>query len=146
MKEENPRTFDEQILALCGRDPRFPRGAYEFCLEVLDFSLKAAAEAGDPARGRPVTRHVTARELLDGLRDYALQEFGPMARLTLKRMGVTSCPAFGDIVFNLVGAGLLTKQPRDRREDFETGYDFDTAFGKPFRPASSRKQPKRNTP
>jgi len=146
MLQEDPRTFDEHILGLCAADPRFPRGAYEFCFEVLDFTIKSVAHNDDPGNGQPVTRHVTARELLDGLRDYALQEFGPMARLTLKRMGVTSCPSFGDIVFNLVNAGLLTKQPRDKREDFNPGYDFDTAFGKPFRPASHRKNNKRNTP
>jgi uncharacterized repeat protein (TIGR04138 family) len=145
LEPDNTRTFDEHIRDLCKQDPRFPRGAYEFCFEVLDFTIKAAAQNGDPQRTQPVTRHVSARQLLDGLRDYALQEFGPMARLTLKRMGITSCPDLGDIVFNLVNAGLLSKQARDKREDFNTGYDFDTAFGKPFRPASTRKQ-KRNTP
>jgi len=146
MQQHDPRTFDEQVLALCEKDPRYTRGAYEFCFEVLDFTLKAAAQNDTPENAQPVTRHVSAAELLDGLRDYALQEFGPMARLTLKRMGITSCPAFGDIVFNLVGAELLSKQPRDKREDFNHGYDFDTAFGKPFRPASLRKPNKRNTP
>ena len=142
----DPRTFDEQVRDLCGKDPRFPRGAYEFCFEVLDFTLKAVAERDDPERRRPVTRHVSARELLEGLRDYALQEFGPMARLTLKRMGVASCGDFGDIVFNLVNTGLLAKQPRDKREDFNNGYDFEEAFGKPFRPAPTRKPNKRNPP
>ena len=144
MRDDDPRTFDEHIQALCERDPRFSRDTYAFFYEVLDFTLKAAAQSDPPPRRSPAPRHVNARQLLDGLREYALQEFGPMARLTLKRLGVASCPDLGDIVFNLLGAGLLAKQPRDRREDFNTGYDFETAFSKPFRPASLRKQNKRN--
>ena len=142
----DPRTFDEHVRCLCERDPRFSRDTYEFCFEVLDFTMKSVAQHDDAQNKLPTTRHVSAAELLDGLRDYALQEFGPMARLTLKRMGVTSCGDMGDVVFNLVNTGLLVKQPRDKREDFNAGYDFETAFSKPFRPASHRKLNKRSSP
>ena len=145
MQQNDPRTFDEQVLALCEKDPRFTRNTYEFCFEVLDFTIRAVAEKKDPEHRQPVTRHVSAKELLEGLRDYALQEFGPMARLTLKRLGIASCGDMGDIVFNLVNANLLARQARDTRGDFNNGYDFDTAFGTPFRPASTRKQNKRST-
>ena len=146
MTQLDTRSFDEHIRDLCAADPRFSRETYEFCYEVLDFTMKTLAQSDEAPQRLPVTRHISAQELLDGLRDYALQEFGPMARLTLKRMGVASCGDVGDVVFNLVNAGLLGKQPRDRREDFNAGYDFETAFSKPFRPASTRKQNKRNTP
>jgi len=142
----DPRTFDEHVRCLCEQDPRFTRDTYEFCFEVLDFTMKSIAQHDDTQNKLPVTRHVSAAELLNGLRDYALQEFGPMARLTLKRLGVAACGDFGDVVFNLVNTGLLVKQSRDKREDFNAGYDFETAFSKPFRPASHRKQNKRSSP
>ncbi len=137
-------TFDEQIRALCEKDPRFSPDTYAFVYEVIDFTMKASVNPDAPLSERTATHHVTARQLLDGLHDYALQEFGPMARLTLKRLGLASCSDFGDTVFNLVNSKLLITQSRDKREDFNTGYDFETAFSKPFRPASLRKQNKRN--
>ena len=140
----NRHSFDEKIQMLCEKDPRFSRETYEFCYEVLDFTMKSVAAREPPPNKNFVTRHVSARELLDGLHDYALQEFGPMSRFTLKRMGLTCCDDLGEVVFNLIHAKLLSKQPRDKREDFNAGYDFETVFSKPFRPASLRKQNRRN--
>lgn len=134
---ETPQTFDEKIAGLCHKDPRFTRGAYEFLFEALDFTMRDLARENCAAAGR----HVTARELLEGLRDYALQEFGPLAFLTLRRMGLTSCDDVGDIVFLLVGCGLLAKKPTDRRRDFSRVYDFEAALRTPFNPIA--KPPKK---
>jgi uncharacterized repeat protein (TIGR04138 family) len=46
----------------------------------------------------------------------------------LEEWGVTRTSHVGDIVFNLVEGGLLKKDERDRREDFENIYDFQSAF------------------
>jgi uncharacterized repeat protein (TIGR04138 family) len=80
------------------------------------------------------SRHVTVQQLLDGIRQFALKEFGPMAATVLEEWGVTSCPDFGEIVFNMVDVGLLGVTEQDRREHFQNGYDFTTAFRKPFLP------------
>jgi len=74
--------------------------------------------------------------LLDGLRQYALQEFGPMAKTVLEEWGVHECRDFGHIVFNMVEIGLLAKTEKDSRDDFQNGYDFTDAFCKPFWPAA----------
>ena len=50
--------------------------------------------------------------------------------------GITNCKDFGDIVFNMVENGLLAKTEKDSRDDFQNGYDFTTAFRKPFWPQS----------
>ena len=45
----------------------------------------------------------------------------------------TSTEDFGDIVFNLVEAGLLSRSEHDTREDFRGVYDFNDAFERDFR-------------
>jgi uncharacterized repeat protein (TIGR04138 family) len=81
-------------------------------------------------------RHVSGQELLGGIRDYALAQFGPMTKMVFEEWGIKRCEDFGEIVFNMVEIGLLGKTDQDSREDFANGYDFDDAFRKPFLPAS----------
>ncbi|MGD0744369.1 MAG: Minf_1886 family protein, partial [Verrucomicrobiota bacterium] len=72
----------------------------------------------------------------DGIRQFALQQFGPMAVTVFEEWGVRHCSDFGEIVFNMVEIGLLAKTDRDSRDDFQNGYDFTDAFRKPFWPES----------
>lgn len=78
-------------------------------------------------------RHVTGRELLEGIREYALDQFGPMARTVLNYWGIQKTQDFGQIVFALVEVGVLRKQPEDKIEDFKNGYDFKEAFDRGYR-------------
>ena len=128
--------FEEAIELVVSRDTRFARDAYLFVREALDFTQKLAARQ---SRGR--LRHVTGQELLNGIRDFALREFGPMAPTVFEHWGVQSCRDFGDIVFNMVDIGLLAKTEKDSRTDFEEGYDFFEAFRKPFLPAAGQPAP-----
>jgi uncharacterized repeat protein (TIGR04138 family) len=81
--------------------------------------------AGGPAA---FNRHVSGQELCWGLRDYALHRWGLMSQTVLRRWHIQKTMDFGNIVFALIEAGMLRKQPSDRIEDFEDVYDFDTAF------------------
>ncbi len=129
-------SFDETLELIRAKDPRFPRDAYQFVREALDHTQKTI---GKDNRGR--IRHVTGQELLGGIRDYALAQFGPMAMMVLDEWGIHTCQDFGDIVFNMVEIGLLAKTEKDSRADFQDGYDFHEAFRKPFLP-SGKPQPK----
>jgi uncharacterized repeat protein (TIGR04138 family) len=120
--------FDLKVDQIVARDSRYRREAYVFVREGLDFTQKLISREKEKAR------HVTGQELLDGIRQFALKEFGPMAAMVLEEWGVTSCPDFGEIVFNMVDVGLLARTEEDRREHFQKGYDFTTAFRKPFWP------------
>ena len=122
-------SFEEALAKVEAKDPRYRRDAYLFVREALDHTQKTI---GKDARGR--IRHVTGQELLIGIREYALQQFGPMTKAVLEEWGVRSCPDFGEIVFNMVEVGWLAKTEKDSRADFEGGYDFDEAFRKPFLP------------
>jgi uncharacterized repeat protein (TIGR04138 family) len=121
--------FDEAVELIFTRDPRFSRDAYSFVREALDYTQKVI---GKETRGQ--IRHVSGQELLDGIRQYALQQFGPMVVTVFEEWGVRHCRDFGDIVFNMVEIGLLAKTDRDTRDDFQNGYDFNETFRKPYQP------------
>jgi uncharacterized repeat protein (TIGR04138 family) len=121
--------FNEALRKILEQDTRYAPEAYLFLREALDFTIKLLQK---PDKGP--ARHVSGAELLDGIRQFALQEFGPLALRVLNHWGVKRCEDFGEIVFNLVDSGALGKTEEDRREDFAGGYDFERAFAAPFLP------------
>lgn len=124
-------TFHDAVIEICQRDDRFAPEAYLFVREGLDYTVKLLKK---PAHGTPTQRHVSGQELLDGLRKFALEQFGPMSKTVLEHWGINQCADFGEIVFNMVETGLLGKTENDSRADFKDGYNFEEAFVKPFLP------------
>jgi uncharacterized repeat protein (TIGR04138 family) len=129
-------SFEEALAKIQAKDPRYHREAYLFVRDGLDYTQKAITK---DARGR--VRHVTGQELIAGIREYALQQFGPMAKTVLEDWGVHRCEDFGEIVFNMIEVSWLAKTSKDSRADFANGYDFDEAFCKPFLPKSKQAIP-----
>jgi uncharacterized repeat protein (TIGR04138 family) len=129
-------SFEEALAKIQAKDPRYHREAYLFVREALDYTQKTIGK--DP-RGR--IRHVTGQELLGGIREFALQQFGPMTQTVLEEWGIRAGQDFGEIVFNMVEVGWLAKTDKDSRADFAHGYDFEEAFRKPFLPKSKRTVP-----
>ncbi|MDF9831888.1 putative repeat protein (TIGR04138 family) [Ereboglobus sp. PH5-5] len=128
--------FHEVVEQICKEDPRYDRRAYGFVRMGLDYTVgeirkKNAEKAG---KGAQRTKHVKGPQLLEGLREYTLNQFGPLSKTVLNEWGVTRCEDFGEIVFNLIEYQVFSKTPDDRREDFASIYTFDDAFEKPFRP------------
>jgi uncharacterized repeat protein (TIGR04138 family) len=125
-------TFEEALEHVLAKDPRYQRDAYLFLREALDYTQKwVGRENGGKLR------HVTGQELLDGIRQFALEQFGPMTLTVFEEWGVRNCGDFGEIVFNMLEIGLLAKTEKDTRADFQGGYDFEDAFRKPFLPAGN---------
>jgi uncharacterized repeat protein (TIGR04138 family) len=122
--------FAEALDSIVASDSRYQRDAYAFLRDALDFTTKQQKKI----KGVSV-RHVTGPELLDGVRRYALKEFGPMVMTVLDNWGIHSCEDIGNMVFNLIGAGIFGKTEEDSIEDFKDVYDFREAFVKPFAPA-----------
>ena len=137
-----PISFEEILEHILSQDARYHRDAYFFIREALDHTQKIV---GKETRGGQI-RHVTPRELLEGIREYALEQFGPMAMTVFEEWNVKSCKDFGELVFIMIEHSLLAKTEKDTREDFAAGYDFYDAFRKPFLPrekvAAEAKGPK----
>ncbi|WP_309385063.1 Minf_1886 family protein [Cerasicoccus frondis] len=129
------KDFDEVVALIRKEDTRYDAGAYHFVRLGLDHTIKSLKD--EPERE---TRHVSGQELLSGIRDYALEQYGPLAYTLLTHWGIKRCEDFGDIVFNLVEWGVLGKTENDQPEDFTNGYDFREAFLLPFEPKSRRLQ------
>ncbi|UCG44413.1 MAG: hypothetical protein JSU73_02370 [candidate division WOR-3 bacterium] len=108
----------ERLRTLAEEDGRFALEAYLFVYDALPVAQKL--------HGRE--RHVSGRELLDGIRVLAQERYGRMAKLVLNSWGVKATDDFGAIVFNLVNSGLMSKTEEDKVEEFHSVYDFDRAF------------------
>ncbi len=124
------RRFQKTLESILKDDKRYAVGAYVFVRMALDFTVKRVC-ALDQNRAE---RHVSAQELLDGIKDFALETFGPMAAVLFEEWGVRSTEDFGQIVFNMVQAKALRKNDEDKIEDFANGYNFEEAFVLPFLP------------
>ena len=156
-------SFEEVLELVLAKDTRYHRDAYQFLREALDYTQKKAGkEYRVPSETRETTpeetkavvpkeedqKHVSGQELLEGIRDYALKEFGPMVTTVFEEWGIRSCKDFGEMVFLLVDHRILRKTDKDSHADFENGYDFHEAFRKPYLPKAKveLKEPKATQP
>jgi uncharacterized repeat protein (TIGR04138 family) len=112
------------------RDPRYAYEAYEFVFEALAHTQKLLNRMPPEGPGGETAgqHHVSGRELLDGVKDLARREFGLMARTVFKLWGVNRTDDFGEIIFNLIDANLLSKTDSDSKADFHGVYDLDRAL------------------
>ena len=132
-------SFNEALFQILKEDRRYHAEAYLFMRGALDFSSKMLKK---PAKGPQ--KHVSAAELLEGIRQYALREYGPMTMTVLDFWGIHNCADFGRIVFNLVNKNILRKTESDSIHDFDNGYDFEKAFRAPYHSAGKCKASKAN--
>ncbi|MBV9391501.1 MAG: hypothetical protein JOY96_06370 [Verrucomicrobia bacterium] len=128
------KSFNEVIDQITRKDHRYEKEAYFFLKEALEFTV------GQKKRGKTETHsHVDAGELMDGFRQLALKEFGPMVTTVLEYWGVQSSDDIGRIVFNLIEAGVFGKTDSDSVEDFNQALDFHTAFLVPYETDKSKR-------
>src|SRR5437764_9937121 len=103
----------------------YPEEAYDFVQQGLHHTVQtihgAQVEAG-------VSRHVSGQELCEGLREYALAQWGLLARTVLRRWNITSTLDFGTIVFSLIEIGHMQRTDEDTIDDFRNVYDFRSGF------------------
>ena len=123
----------EALREIVQNDPRYELDAYLFLRESLDLAVRLFNK---PTEG--TARHVSGRELLEAVRQHAIQEYGPLSFRVLQSWGVTRTENFGDIVFNMVEHGVLGKTDEDKKEDFRGIYDFSETFQKPYLPAAEQ--------
>jgi uncharacterized repeat protein (TIGR04138 family) len=120
---EKDADFYEKIEKIVDQDTRYKVAAYAFVMLALNYTLTKL--------DRP--RHVTGKELLQGIREFGIQQYGPMAKTVFNYWGVSTTRDFGEIVFKLVENKLLGKTEEDRIEDFVDVYDFEEEFVRKYR-------------
>ena len=121
---------DPLLRKLALKDGRYAPEAFHFLYDSLDHAVKLAGREQEEG----TARHVTGQELLAGMRQHAIEQFGPLAGAVWRAWGIRDTLDWGRIVFLLVEEGMLNRQDSDSIEDFRAGFDFDAAFVKSYRP------------
>lgn len=114
----NQEDYLTALKSIVSSDGRYDIEAYFLVQNALSFLLSQMKER----------RHVSARELLSAIGQYAGREYGPLGREVLEHWGVRKPEDFGEIVFSMIEKGLLKKTAEDRKEDFAGNDDFWNSF------------------
>jgi uncharacterized repeat protein (TIGR04138 family) len=147
------------LIKLLQKDRRYTLDAYQFVRDALTYAQEVLQMGGDDeenggssgesrCEGEEAVqfhpegeecheeaipeKHVTGQQLCEAIRQYAIDQYGYMARPVLSSWGINATGDFGEIVYNLIGIGLMKKSAGDRREDFDNVYDFEHAFQRAF--------------
>ena len=121
--------FKSTIHKIVENDPRYSVEAYEFISEAVNYTARKLNR-----RTRDSNPHINGKELLEGIRDFAIEQFGPMAGLVLKNWGLFTSEDIGNVVFKMVNEKLLRADERDSIDDFKDIFDFKEALSSPFIP------------
>ena len=120
---DKKKDFYDVVGEIYEKDRRYNPDAYEFIIQALHFTQKKLKKQ----------THVSGRELSEGLRDFAIEQFGPMAKTVLTRWGISKTQDYGNIVFNMIEKKLLSKTEEDSITDFNDVYDLESVFANVIR-------------
>ena len=123
-----PSNLEDRLKCVAAGDGRYHINAYRFVYEALDYTVKQLERK----------RHISGRELCEGIKNLALEQFGALAVMVFNVWGVRATSDFGNIVYNLVEAEMMSRSEEDSREDFNDVYDFREAFRIDSKPRSMR--------
>ena len=130
MPPSNEPTKQKSSVPMVKAMGAYPAEAYDFVQRGLSHTVqKVHGTVIDP----DASRHVSGQQLCEGLREYALLQWGMMARVVLERWGIISTIDFGRIVFTLIEAKQMQKTEDDTLDDFHNIFDFRSAFETGYR-------------
>ena len=109
---------------------RYPLDAFHFVRRGLDYTVHQAHP--EPNKLTEQERHVSGAQLSWGLRDFAIEQYGRLARTVLRRWRITRTEDFGRIVFAMVEAGLMQATESDTMRDFDGVFDLEAALEGPI--------------
>jgi len=110
--------FYQKLEEITEKDRRYQADAYEFVMQAIGFTQKKLNREG----------HISGKELLEGIREFGLQQYGPLTKAVFERWGIKTTDDFGKIVFNMVENGLVRKTETDSQDDFKDVYHFHEAL------------------
>jgi uncharacterized repeat protein (TIGR04138 family) len=124
--------LDQKIYDLARTDPRYAYEAYLFVCEAVSYTQEMLGRAPEEEDDPDADLHVSGGELLRGACELAVEEFGMMAPLVFRVWGIAKTDDLGNIVFNLIQGGCLSKSDRDDPDDFRDVFDLDKALTEGF--------------
>ena len=123
-----PSNLEDRLKCVAAADGRYHINAYRFVYEALDYTVKQLERK----------RHISGRELCEGIKNLAIEQFGALAVMVFNIWGVRTTADFGNMVYNLVDAEMMSRSEEDSREDFNDVYDFREVFRIDSKPRSMR--------
>jgi len=121
MNEPAPKCLSE-----IAAGTKYPIDAFHFVRRGLDYTVHRIHV--NPESLSEEQRHVTGRQLSEGLREFALEQYGFLARTVLRRLRIHRTEDFGRIVFAMVEGGHMQATESDTPRDFDSVFEFDAAF------------------
>jgi len=112
MSEE--QSIYARINDIISKDLRYSREAYIFIMDTLQVTKHQLQREG----------HVSGEELSYGIKNFGLYLFGLMTKRVLESWGIYRTEDFGNIVYNLIEAGILGRSEEDSVDDFKDVFDF----------------------
>lgn len=134
-----PSSFDLSIDRILKKNTLFQREAYYFLNNALG---KALAPKNEKQKNKP-QEHIRANTLVYALKDLALEEYGPLAKLVLENWGIKNTSDIGTIVYLLIEEGIWSKTEEDKQSDFDGIMDFNESLLAPFLPVIQEKPVKK---
>jgi uncharacterized repeat protein (TIGR04138 family) len=128
--------FENSLTELLRDDRRYKIESYRFVNSVLNYAIKrldketAAISKESAAEEAPF---VSGREICYAARDYALEQYGFLARTVLYELGIRKTEDIGQIVFNLFEIIQIQKNVDDQIEDFCDVFDLGEELDRGFR-------------
>jgi len=111
---------------------KFAPDAYHFVFDALQYTQQQLNRPRDTGAEEEAEAHITGQELLGGIRELALKQFGLMSRTVFQNWGVRRTDDFGTIVFELVDRKKMRKTDQDSHSDFVDVYDFEDALDRDY--------------
>ena len=99
---------DPEFEKLLIRYPAIKAEAYELIQNALEQMLKKQRKR----------RHLSAAEVVHGLLEYAVGQYGPLAPSVLSEWGLNGPGDVGDAVYHLIEIGRLSASDDDNPADF----------------------------
>lgn len=128
--------FPHPIYKVLHEDDRYSVEAYQFVREALSYAQDVLGlglgESTRADESKQAERHMTGQQLCEASRLYALEQFGLMAKTVLAAWGIRTTDDLGEIVYNLIKVDLMKKSDNDRREDFDSVFDFEAGLTEAF--------------
>jgi uncharacterized repeat protein (TIGR04138 family) len=130
MNETTRKTL-EQVVQESGR---YPLEAFEFVRHGLNHTVHQIHGEAKAKSDGDAACHVSGQQLCWGLRNFAVQRYGLLAKTVLAHWNILRTNDFGRIVFAMVDSRLMQKTDDDDPRDFDSVFDFQSAFDPPARP------------
>lgn len=139
-------THTQKFVQLLKKDHRFSIESYRLVNDALVFANERIAQDAAQSHANQVDfvpsknpTHVSGQDLCRAVRDYSLLQYGMMARTVLYGLGIRKTSDIGDIVYNLIDIGYMSKTNEDCREDFDNVFELSKELENGFEFRSSEK-------